>query len=246
MKYSETNIAFARLKQILKSRKITYRQLADKLSLSEPTVKRLFIEQDCKISRLIEICEVLNIELSDVLQKNKKLPIAKPLSKNAEELLATNPNLFYLFMLLLDERPVKEIQQMYNLSETMMWKYLRKLQSVDLIEIGPNNVIDFTISLPVNIKQCEKLQPLFIDLKSRFIKASLDKANHLHGDFKTASRAMRPESINILIKELNSLYDKFCLQAAEDQLLYDKDKLVTYKWLSVLCEINYSDLFTIK
>ena len=93
--------AFDRLKQALKTRGLSYRQLAERLGVSEPTVKRLFIDQDCKLSRLAEICAVLDIALSDILDDaNPSAPVPTPLPVQAERLLAQNETLFYLLILL--------------------------------------------------------------------------------------------------------------------------------------------------
>jgi len=56
--------------KIMKDRKITVRELAEKAHVSPVTIikARKKIE-DCKVSSLIKITDALNIEINDILKK---------------------------------------------------------------------------------------------------------------------------------------------------------------------------------
>ena len=56
---------FSTLKQVLKSQGLRYRDLAELMDTSEPTIKRLFKEQDCKLSRLMDICKAIGVNFTD-------------------------------------------------------------------------------------------------------------------------------------------------------------------------------------
>jgi DNA-binding Xre family transcriptional regulator len=55
---------FKILQGVLKARGMTYADLASRMEISEPTVKRIFAGHDCKLSRLLEICEIRKRRLS--------------------------------------------------------------------------------------------------------------------------------------------------------------------------------------
>ena len=57
------------LKQSLKEQGQTYADLAAGINLSEASIKRLFSEQSFSLKRLDEICDWLNIEISDLVRK---------------------------------------------------------------------------------------------------------------------------------------------------------------------------------
>jgi transcriptional regulator with XRE-family HTH domain len=46
------SLIFEALKRTLKAKGVTYRELAERMGVSEPTVKRIFHERNCKLDRL--------------------------------------------------------------------------------------------------------------------------------------------------------------------------------------------------
>ena len=67
------------LKRLLKTKNITYKQLAEELDLSEANIKRVFSTQTFTLDRLEEICKVLEISLVDLFvltsQKERRFRI---------------------------------------------------------------------------------------------------------------------------------------------------------------------------
>lgn len=65
------------LKQQLKARNMTYKDLAQALELSEANIKRIFASQSFTLGRLEQICGLMNLSLADVFllstQKEHKL-----------------------------------------------------------------------------------------------------------------------------------------------------------------------------
>jgi len=92
---------FDALKCALKARGWTYSDLAAGLGLSEPTIKRLFADGDCKFGRLLEICDLLDVTLTDLTERAKRgTDVSLELSEVTEVELAENPWLFDLYVLL--------------------------------------------------------------------------------------------------------------------------------------------------
>jgi DNA-binding Xre family transcriptional regulator len=63
---AHTSTLVAALKGALKSRQMTYRDLAKRLKLSEASVKRLFAEESFSLKRVEEICAVLDIDFFEL------------------------------------------------------------------------------------------------------------------------------------------------------------------------------------
>ena len=83
---------FDSLRSHLKARHLTYRHIAEKLGVSEQTVKRLFLQQDCSIERLEDICELLQLDLRDLVKSSPRpRKFLQQLSLKQEELLAQPP-----------------------------------------------------------------------------------------------------------------------------------------------------------
>src|SRR5690348_4562762 len=65
----QTDLLVQALKQLLKSQNITYRDTAKALGLSEASIKRMFAENQFTLKRIDDICGIVGIEISDLLQK---------------------------------------------------------------------------------------------------------------------------------------------------------------------------------
>ena len=65
---SQISLVYDTLKQCLREQRITYRQLANTLDVSEASVKRNFSLQAFSLDKLEQICESLQLSLSDLFQ----------------------------------------------------------------------------------------------------------------------------------------------------------------------------------
>ena len=96
--------AFALLRQAMKARGVTFAALARQLDLSEPTVKRVFAERDCKLSRLNAICEVLDVDAADLFDRAERTEATpEALDAATEAALAGDSDLFAVFILMRDD-----------------------------------------------------------------------------------------------------------------------------------------------
>ena len=57
------------LKRELKAQGITYAQVACHLGLSESSIKRLFSSSNLSLARLEQLCQLVGLEISDLVQK---------------------------------------------------------------------------------------------------------------------------------------------------------------------------------
>ena len=63
---AQTTALIGALKQALKSRGVTYAEVARRLSMSEASIKRVFAKETFTLRRLDEICRLLGIEITDL------------------------------------------------------------------------------------------------------------------------------------------------------------------------------------
>lgn len=131
------------LKSILKRKKLRYHQLAEQLNISESGLKKILNAKDANFSKLSEICNCIDISLVDLLQEvESKSYVEAKFTKEQEKFFFHNKNFFYFYWLLVVERrTLKEIEQVYGLSKKQMSTYLTKLDSMNLIELHPNDKI---------------------------------------------------------------------------------------------------------
>ena len=137
---SQINLVYDTLKQCLREQRFTYKQIAQKLNVSEASVKRNFSLQAFSLDKLEQICECLNLSLSDLfsLSQKQQEKISQLSEKQEMELLA-NPKLLLAAVCVRDGWRFSEIIKHYNISEVEGIKLMTTLDKLKLIELLPNN-----------------------------------------------------------------------------------------------------------
>ena len=111
----ETRQLVDALKRCLKMRGLTYRALAQRINLSEASVKRLFSDHSFSLKRLEQICGALEISLADLVRMvDRGSSRSTTLSLEQEQALARDPALLSYFYLLLNGCTEAEIQSGYE------------------------------------------------------------------------------------------------------------------------------------
>ena len=128
------------LKRELKSRGITYRELAGKLSLSESAVKHMFSTSNFSLRRLDEICAVLEVDFGDLvdISQSREARIEQ-LSEQQEEEIMGDMRLLLVAYCLLNYWSFDEILERYDITPQQGRSYLRKLDRMKFIELQPGD-----------------------------------------------------------------------------------------------------------
>lgn len=226
---------FASLKQVLKAQGIRYKDLAEKMNTSEPTIKRLFSEQDCKLSRLMEICEVIGISFTELVELVTNQPIIPSvLSLETEQNLASRPGLMSFFMLLVSEFDIESIIEHNQLSKHDGYLYLRELEKLELIRVRQDDSYYFLVNRPILWRLDGPLHSTLVSVNQNFIKESISQNKNDAYPFYSASRLLSPNSIKQLNQDVDNLYQSFQKQAVLDQMFYPRAELSPYKMVSTL------------
>jgi len=135
------------LKQELRAQGIQYKQLAEKLDLSESTIKHMFSTKNFSLKRLDKICEILGLEISDlVAQHEARTPKIEQLSVEHERELVSDAALCLVAYCVVNNWTIHEIMESYSLSETDCIRCLAQLDRMKMIELLPENKIKRLIS----------------------------------------------------------------------------------------------------
>jgi transcriptional regulator with XRE-family HTH domain len=128
------------LKRSLKERGLTYSEVAKKLGLSLASVKRLFASGDLSLERVESICELVGLELSDVVERMQAetAPIKK-LSLAQEQEIVADPKLFLITWLVLNRMQIDEIVKLYDYTHREARSHLIRLDRLKIIELQPGN-----------------------------------------------------------------------------------------------------------
>lgn len=137
---SQISLIYDTLKQCLREQRITYKQLAQTLNVSEASVKRNFSLQAFTLEKLEQICECLHLSLGELFQlSQKQQEKISQLSEEQELKLLANPKLLLAAVCVRDGWRFDEIISHYNIEEVEGIKLMTTLDKLKLIELLPNN-----------------------------------------------------------------------------------------------------------
>jgi transcriptional regulator with XRE-family HTH domain len=147
---TEITQLLATIKYQLKQQGKTYRDVAQALNLSEPSIKRLFragSDAPITIERLLQISHFLGFSLAELTQE-ASITQAKltTLSTAQEKELVSDDELLIVAVCAINQWSMAEIIELYNLSEIVCLKKLLKLDQLRLITLLPGNRIRLNIS----------------------------------------------------------------------------------------------------
>jgi len=222
------------LKKIIKLRGLTYSKLARKLSVSEVTMKRFFASSDVSLSRLIQICDVLGLSFSDLVQQSQEQSEKVfALSRPQEQFFADHPHYFAFFMEILSEdESVAQLAKRTKLSVTSIRKYLKKLEEMKLLDRLEGDEFRLKFQGTLNWITKGPLQKKFLESDNqdfvRFVGANFEKDRHF---LTTADRLIHSDTYGALLADMKSLVSHYRKRAYRDQQFFPKNELMQVKWL---------------
>lgn len=151
---AHTSTLIRALKATLKSRSLTYDDLARRLQLSHASVKRLFAEETFTLKRIEDICNVLEIDFFDLAR------LARGASADTDEMtttqetaLAADARLLGIFYLVFNEWTFDAILETYDITKADCTKVLLQLDKLRLIELGANNALRLKVPKTLRLRR---------------------------------------------------------------------------------------------
>jgi len=136
------------LKRELKARNLSYADVAEQLDLSLASVKRLFSEQHFSLERLDKICQLMEIEISDLVMQmtNHSQLLLTELSFEQEREIAGDIGLLLVTVCVLNHWTVPQLMANFHFNEQQCVRYLVVLDRLKLIELLPGNRIKLRVA----------------------------------------------------------------------------------------------------
>ena len=144
---SQTREIINTLKKALKAQGKTYADVAVAIGLTEASVKRLFAQQSFSLARLDQVCQLLDIEVSDLIQlMNEQRQSLQQLTVEQEKELIGNVKLLIVAVSVLNRWTMDDILSWYTISEHECVRHLAKLDRLKIIELLPGNRIKLLVA----------------------------------------------------------------------------------------------------
>ena len=202
------------LKHALRGRKITYADVAKALELSEARVKRLFADRNLSLARLDRICQLLGMEISDLVQlMNQRVRQVTQLSQEQETEIAGDRILLLVTVCTLNRWTLEEILAHYTISEFDAIRCLARLDRLKIIDLLPGNRIKLLISPNFTWLENGPIQTLFhAHLQEDFFASRFDRESErlivINGMLSTRSNAEMQIKMQRVAREFDELNDE--------------------------------------
>jgi transcriptional regulator with XRE-family HTH domain len=135
------------LKRELKTRGVTYADLAKQLRLSEASVKRMFSRRDFTLKRLDAICRHAQIEFAELARAMvRDETLISHLTPEQEKEIVSDRKLFLVAVCALNHVTFDQIVEAYDISTTECVQLLARLDKLKFIELQPGNRIKLLVS----------------------------------------------------------------------------------------------------
>jgi len=178
------------LKRELRTRGVTYAQVARKLGLSEASVKRMFSRREFTLKRLDQVCQLTHSDFSDLARTlNREETLISQLTQEQEKEIASSIKLFLVAVCVLNHVPAEHIVEIYEISQAECIQLLVKLDRIGFIRLLPGNRIRLLVSRDFAWLPDGPIQ--------RFFK------QHAHGDFNR-SRFDHPDEYFVAVNGMLS------------------------------------------
>lgn len=135
------------IKQRLKSAGMTYRDVAQALDLSEPSVKRLLASGRLTVERLAQLSDLLGLTMAQLLQEaESSAPRLQMLEREQEAQLVSDQTLLLVAVCALNHWSLEDILSAYCVSKAECIKHLLVLERMGLADLKPGNRIRLLVA----------------------------------------------------------------------------------------------------
>jgi DNA-binding Xre family transcriptional regulator len=208
---SQTRPLIDTLKKELRKQRITYKQVSEALDLSETSVKRLFSEEAFSIKRLEKVCELLHLDISDLVHlMERNIEMTSQFTQEQEQELVSDIKLLLVALLLMNKLTFEEIIAVYDISETEGIRLLARLDRMKMIELQPGNRVKLMISQNFEWLPGGPIQKYFEStVQQEFLSSAFNKPGELRifasGMISPSANAELTRKMQHLAKEMHDM-----------------------------------------
>lgn len=200
------------LKRALKAHGKTYADVAEQLKLSEASIKRLFSEQSLSLQRLDQICQLIRIEISDLVQmmNDQSSHHLSSLTREQEQEIANDLELLLVTVCILNRWSLADLMGYFHLTKARCINHLAQLDRLRLIELLPNNRIKLLVAPNFKWRENGPIQRFFLEkLGNDFFNSQFKKEGErlivINGMLADSSSTVFQKKMELLAKAFDDL-----------------------------------------
>ncbi len=201
------------LKRVLREQGITYGDVAKRLKLSLPSVKRLFAERQFSVQRLDQVCELAGIEISDLVRRMQADKEIHQLEWEQEQELVSDHKLLIAAVSALNRWSFQDILSTYKMREPELVQRLARLDRMRLIELMPGNRIRPLASTDFQWHKGGPIQRFFeAQVQSDFFRSTFERPGELRlfvtGMLSREANAQMQQKLQRLAQDFRNLHQE--------------------------------------
>ncbi len=221
---AQTSLIIQTLKNCLKEQAVTYANVAESLSLSEASIKRIFSEENLSLQRLDEICKLLNMDICDLTKRaeHSKEEINE-LTEEQEIEFIKQPKLLFMAYMLLNDFDFDTITYYYKIEELEGVQLLAHLDRVRFINLLSGNRVKLLTSRNFRWRKNGAINKLFNQqIRKEFFQSNFVKPDEL---MMFSGAMLSRSSILLFHKKIEKLVNEFNDLAKQDANLPFDDRV---------------------
>lgn len=201
------------LKKALRARGLTYLHVARGLGMSESAVKRLFAQRNMSLNRLEEICNLIDLELSDLLELTRaEEGRVTELTEEQERTLVGDPKLLLVGLLAINHWTAGDILKAYRLTQAELVGLLTRLDRLEIIDLLAGNRIKVRLARNFTWRKGGPIQRFFeARVQQQFFESSFLGEGELrlsvHGSLSNRSNALLQQRMRKMAEEFDGLVE---------------------------------------
>lgn len=206
------------IREQLRSKGMTYRDLAQQLGVSEPTVKRDLSRGNFSLGRLDLICQILGVGVEELLRGDKdSLILLTELSDVQELELIADARLLLTTYLVLNDWKFGEILSAFRIDENELISLLLRLDSMRLIDYRPPRRVRKLTARNFSWRKDGPVHRFFIErILPEFFAARFDAATD---GFHFMGGTLSDGSMRYMAAEMSRLAREFDALSRQDAAL---------------------------
>jgi transcriptional regulator with XRE-family HTH domain len=216
---SEIPLLLRELKSLLKARGLLYQDVAGRLGVSEPTVKRYLTGHGLTVEILEELCRIVDVRLSDLLAMIQGEPERLSISPEEEAFLVRDAFQAGVFYLLAHGFSPAAIQRDFQLTDPELNGYLTALDRRGLIRLFPYNRVRVLVGRNFNVQKDGAMAKLAHDAMLKDFFREFDMATP---DWQFSFGKLSPSSLERVRELARNFVDAFdTIAEADSELTLD-------------------------
>jgi AcrR family transcriptional regulator len=206
------------LKLALKESGTTYADVAERLGLSEASVKRLFSSGGFTLERFEAACHCVGLEIDDLVERiARRKSLVTQLTVEQEEELMADPKLFLMTYLMFNRWSIQDVLRVYDITPRELDRLLTRLDQIGVIELRPGRRIRYRLTRSFSWRPDGPVQR-FVEraILPEFFKSKFDEDC---AEFRFFAAAITPASAEQLRRSIMRLVREFNELAEHDTSL---------------------------